>query len=60
MCHIGWQNFFNYYHGNSFGIKLATHSTDTINNIVCWTRDNYFRESGSYKRVYIKDSLFFK
>ena len=39
---------------------LATHFTATINNIICWTRDNCFPESDSYKRVYVKDSLFYK
>ena len=56
MFHICWHKLFNYYHGNSFGMKLDTHSTTTINDIVCWTRDNCFRESGSYKGVYVKDS----
>ena len=60
MFHIRWHKLYNYYHGNTFGIKLATHSTVTLSNIVCWTRDNCFRESGSYKGVYVKDSLFSK
>ena len=60
MFHIIWYKLYNYYHGNTFGIKLATHSTVTLSNIVCWTRDNCFRESGSYKGVYVRDSLFFK
>ena len=50
---------FNYYHGNSFGMKLVTYSTATNNNIVCWTRENCYSESGSYKGVSVKDTLFF-
>ena len=60
MFHIRWHKFYNFYHGNSFGVKLATHSTGTINNIVCWTRSNCYRESSSYKGVYVKDTEFFK
>ena len=60
MFHIRWHKLFNYYHGNTFGIKLDTHCTILMSSIVCWTRDNRFRESGSYKGVYVKDSLFFK
>ena len=39
MFHIRWHKLFNYYHGNSFGMKLATHSTAAIINIVSWTID---------------------
>ena len=60
MFHIRWHKLFNYYHGNKFAMKLATHSTITINNIFSWTRDNCFRDSGSYKGVYVKDTLFFQ
>ena len=60
MFHIRWHKLYNYYHGNSFGVKLATHITGTIDNIVCWTRNNCYRQSGSYKGVYIKDTEFFK
>ena len=58
MFQIRWHKLYNYYHGNSFGMKLATYSNATISNIVSWTRDNYFPRSGSYKGVYVKDSLF--
>ena len=51
---------FNYYCGNSFGMKLATHYTATINDIDSWTRDNCYHKSGSYKGVYVKDTLFYK
>ena len=51
---------YNYYHGNNFGEKLASHCTGTINDIICWTRANCYRESGSYKGVYVKDTAFFK
>ena len=27
MFHIRWHKLFNYYHGNNFGMKSATHST---------------------------------
>ena len=30
-------------------MKLATHSTATMRDIVSWTRENCVRESGSYK-----------
>ena len=59
MFHIRWHKLYNYYHGNSFGVKLATHITGTIDNIVCWTRNNCYRQSGSYKGVYVKDTEFF-
>ena len=59
MFHIRWHKLYNYYHGNSFGVKLATNSTDTIDKIVSWTNSNCYRESGSYKGVYVKDSKFF-
>ena len=58
MSHIHWHKMLNYYHGISFGNILATHSTLTINNSVCWTRDNCFRKSGLYKGVYVRDILF--
>ena len=58
MFHIRWHKMYNYYHGNSFGIKLATNSTVTIDKIVSWTKDNCYRQSGSYKGVYVKESDF--
>ena len=42
MFHIRWHKMFNYYHGNNFGAKLATHSTQSINKIVTLTRKNTF------------------
>ena len=39
-------------------MKLATNSTATMNNIVRWTTHNCFLESGSYKELYVEDSLF--
>ena len=60
MFHIRWHKLFNYYHGNNYGMKLAEHSTATINHTVLWTRENCFRDSGSYKGVYVKDTLFFQ
>ena len=36
------------------------HSTATISNIVCWTRETCYRESGSYKGVYVKNTQFQK
>ena len=60
MFHIRWHKMFNYYHGNNFGSKLATNSTHSINKIVTLTRNKCFRESGSYKGVYINDTAFFK
>ena len=60
MFHILWHKLFNYYHGNSFGNKLANHSTVSINNIVSWTRNKYFRHSGSYKGIYVKDTVFYR
>ena len=60
MFHICWHKMYNYYHGNSFGMKLATHSTATINNIVSWTRENCYCDSGSYKEVYVKDTIFYR
>ena len=59
MFHIRWHKMFNYYHGNSFGNGLATHSTRTIDNIVSWTKANCYRQSGSYKGVYVENSDFF-
>ena len=59
MFHIRWHKMFNYYHGNNYGTKLATCSTQSIHNIVLWTRNNCFRQSGSYKGVYVKDTVIF-
>ena len=50
---------YNYYHGNNFGVKVVTNSTVTIDKIVSWTNDNCYRQSGSYKGVYVKESKFF-
>ena len=58
MFHIRWHKMYNYYHGNNFGSKLATNSTHSINKIVTLTRNKCFRESGSYKGVYINDTEF--
>lgn len=60
MFHIRWHKMYNYYHGNSFGNGLATHSMRTIDNIVTWTKENCYRQSGSYKGVYVQESDFFK
>lgn len=60
MFHIRWHKMYNYYHGNNFGIKLATNSILTIDEIVSWTKDNCYRQSGSYKGVYVQQSDFFK
>ena len=41
MIHIRWHKVYNYYHGNNFCEKLASHCTGTINDIICWTRANF-------------------
>ena len=59
MFYILWHKLSNYYHSDSFEMKLATHSTATTSNNASWNKDNCFLKSDSYKGVYIKDSLYF-
>ena len=60
MFRICWHKMYNCYHGYSFGMKLATHSTATIHSIVSWTREHCYCDIDSYKEVHVNDTIFYR
>ena len=59
MFHIWWHKICNYYHRSTFSSNVAT-NLDFFDYVVNWKQQNYFRASCTYKRVYVKESLFLK
>ena len=56
--HIRWHKSFNYYYGNAFSKTLAPRINDTLNQTLDETRATSYRDSGTYKGVYMKNSQF--
>ena len=56
--HIRWHKSFNYYYGNAFSKTLAPRINDTLNQTLDETRATSYRDSGTYKGVYMKHSQF--
>ena len=58
ICQIKWHKIFNYYHGSSFGLSLATNVCNTLDKVLKITRENCYKSSGKNKGIPLSGTAF--